>query len=100
MNGFDAKKPWPYLLQIVALEELKEFGLDGTYCGASLITLNYAVTAYHCFSWIKDIENGHTKAKGKVWPEDKEILDFITVVAGSYFRYEKDSPTEFEIQVT
>ena len=49
---------------------------------------------------MKDIENGHPNDKGKVWPADKKILDFVIVVAGSYFRYEKDTPSEFEIQVS
>ena len=100
VNGFDTEKPLPYQLQIVASEELEEFGLEGSYCGASLISPNYAVTGYHCFSLMKDIDNGHPNDKGKVWPSDKKILDFVIVVAGSYFRYEKDTPSEFEIQVS
>ena len=99
MNGFDTEKPLPYQLQIIASEELEDFGLEGSYCGASLISPNYAVTGYHCFSLMKDIENGHPNDKGKVWPADKKILDFVIVVAGSYFRYKKDTPSEFDIQV-
>ena len=98
VNGFETKEPLPYQLQLVASEEefLEDYGIGEYYCGAVLIRPNYAVTAYHCFSLIKDIENGH---RGKKWPADKKILDFISVVAGSYLRNEKNTPPEFKIQV-
>ena len=51
-------------------------------------------------SKMKKIENGDTKTDGgDVWPSHERILDFITVVAGSYLCYEKASQSHFETQV-
>ena len=69
-------------------------------CKQTSTNPNGAFAAHHCFTNIKNIENGHRKSiDGKVWPSDKEILDFIKVVAGSYLLYEKTSESDFEIQV-
>ena len=44
MNGFDTTEPLPYQLQLVALIEVQKFGVSNQFCGAILITPEYAVS--------------------------------------------------------
>ena len=44
VNGYDTEEPLPYQLQLVTLEELREFNVEESYCGASLIAPDYAVS--------------------------------------------------------
>ena len=44
VNGFDTTEPLPYQLQLVALIEVQKFGVSNQFCGAILITPEYAVS--------------------------------------------------------
>ena len=52
VNGFDTKRPLPYQLMLAKKKwntNLDKYVENGFFCGATLINLKYATSAFHCF---------------------------------------------------
>ena len=70
------------------------------HCGATLINLQYAVCALHCFrAFATDFEKIKETAG---LPSSTKPLDLLIVVAGAYYarKYQPNSEPEYEFQVS
>ena len=74
--------------------------MELNFCGATLISSQYAVTALHC---IPILTNAFEKLK-KVLPSGTKPADILVVVAGAYFSrnytLNSDSKPEYKSQVS
>ena len=90
IKGFETKRPLPYQLAIVwtrfsVYED--DFVEEGHICGGTLVTLEYGISALHCFD--------DSKNKDK-----REYFDLIIVIAGRYKRNIDPPPLTEQVRIT
>ena len=83
VNGFETGKDGlPYQLMLVIGKDDREWQ---NFCGATLITNQYAMSAYHCFTFL--IEKHYKLLSADYSRKERlgnDIVKLITAVAGRY----------------